>query len=819
MRFYKIVLPVFLIISSLLQAEGQSFVPRSSSQSICYAGDKVTRIYIPPPARLFRAKGSTGATIKVTYIGFNTEARAAMEYAISILSSILPADVTISVRAAWIQMTEAGILGSSGVSVYYKGSFFEANNPDAYYPVTLAEKIAGKSLNTSTEPDVLISLNSKMNWYTGTDGNTPADKFDLITVVLHEMCHGLGFNDTMNSNDTIGWYGLNSIPGIFDTFIENSGGRKLIDNYYFNNYSVELYSQLTSDQIYFNGPLLSNFTSGGRAKLYAPSKWASGSSISHLNESGTLQVNALMTPYIDKGEAIHDPGKLTMSILGDIGWINTRISHTPFRDTEQNPGHFDFNARIKSDTLYNKNMVGLVYSYDNFVKIDTTYLIYNAVNDSFNVALNYPEYGTGISYYLFAKDCFNRIYKLPSAGSKSPYSFFVGADTVKPKLSHTPLDYFFDKLDTLRISAIASDNIGIDSVYIEYRINNGNAKFLTLQNDSMNLWSNFLLIKKGLVKGGDSIQYKVIVVDKANLANIKTLPSAGYYIIHIEAISTVTDSYVTNFSANADDFVTRGFSVTQPTYFTSPALHTTHPYESPDKDDSSIEYTSVIRHPITVDVTGMIISFREIVLVEPGDPGSIFGSSDFFDYVIVEASKNFGKTWFWLDRGYDSRISPSFESAYNSSFSGMNSKAIGRQDMYELHTFDLRWSTAISKGDTIMIRFRLFSDPYAHGWGWAIDDLNIRSVAAPVEKVSADDIRLYPNPGTGRFNLDTRGLISGNKLRLSVLNSAGAKMKVMEIASGSENMIDISGYPPGIYILIINDGLKIRSIKYCLNGN
>ena len=34
-----------------------------------------------------------------------------------------------------------------------------------------------------------------------------------------------------------------------------------------------------------------------------------------------------MTPYIDKGEAIHDPGKFTISILGDLGWINTRIIH------------------------------------------------------------------------------------------------------------------------------------------------------------------------------------------------------------------------------------------------------------------------------------------------------------------------------------------------------------------------------------------------------------------------------------------------------------------------------------------------------------
>ena len=33
-------------------------------------------------------------------------------------------------------------------------------------------------------------------------------------------------------------------------------------------------------------------------------------------------------------------------------------------------------------------------------------------------------------------------------------------------------------------------------------------------------------------------------------------------------------------------------------------------------------------------------------------------------------------------------------------------------------------------------------------------------------------------------------------------------MNQMEITSGSENTIDISGYPSGIYILVINDDRK-----------
>ena len=82
----------------------------------------------------------------------------------------------------------------------------------ALYPVALAEKIAGKSLNDSLEADITLRINSSVNWYLGTDGNTPRQKYDLVTVVLHEICHGLGFFDSMNTDNNIGWYGVRFNP-------------------------------------------------------------------------------------------------------------------------------------------------------------------------------------------------------------------------------------------------------------------------------------------------------------------------------------------------------------------------------------------------------------------------------------------------------------------------------------------------------------------------------------------------------------------------------------------------------------------------------
>src|ERR1035437_4216074 len=191
---------------------------------------------------------------------------------------------------------------------------------------------------------------------------------------------------------------------IYDTFVENLAGNRLTDKSKFYNFSTGLKTQLVGGPLYFNGPLLKKYSilnnypklnnySPTRAKLYTPTTWDAGSSISHLDEQpATLQKDALMTPFIDFGEAIHNPGKYTFSILGDIGWINTRIIPHVLKDTEDHLSNIVLSATIKSDTLYNRDNVGVVYSYDNFLTIDTIYMTSVNSDDSFSTTVSVPSY-------------------------------------------------------------------------------------------------------------------------------------------------------------------------------------------------------------------------------------------------------------------------------------------------------------------------------------------------------------------------------------------------------------------------------------------
>lgn len=791
----------------------------SSITGVCYAGNKVNRIYIPPPDEFYKKAGlNSKGSITFYYTGFSSLAITAMEYAASILETMLPADAKLTILASWEKISTAEMLGNSRITGLAGGWGIDALNPLAYYPVALAEKITGKSLNDDLQGDMELTINSSINWYLGTDGNTPIQKYDLVTVVLHEICHGLGFFESMDTDGTLGWYGFNSIPMVYDTFIENFLGNKLTDSLKFLNYSTNLRSQLVGEQLYFDGPLLNKFTSGSRAKLWVPSTWDAGSSISHLDEDATLQANSLMTPFIDMGEAIHDPGKYTFSILGDLGWINTRIIHIPLVDTENHLIEIVLSTTIKSDTLYNRNKVGVVFSFNNFLSSDTLYLTSPNSDDTFSTTIGIPSYNSELQYYFFAEDYFLRLYRSPSLFEMLRYQVYIGTDTVKPVITHTPTDYYLETIDSISFKTTAIDNIGIDSVYVEYKVNTGQSKFIGLKAGISDSYNTIFNARVLLLKGGDSIQYRIFAKDSALVPNTSVLPETGYFVIDIEDIESTLSSYSTDFSGAATDFFNIGFDISKPTGFSRYGLHTKHPYESPEDNNKSYDFTALLRHPLKFNESGLLINFNEIVLVEPGEDGSLFGSSDFYDYVITEGSKNFGKTWFSLADGYDSRYATSWESAYNSSIVGQNSTFAGTESMLLKHTIFYRPSDKISAGDTLLLRFRLFSDPYANGWGWVIEDLKINSLVDAVEKISYEHVKVYPNPGNGliKISSDRAGFENGKPLPYKIFNSSGICIKNDHTSGGSETLVDISGSPSGIYIIVLYRDDGIKTIKYSL---
>ena len=263
-------------------------------------------------------------------------------------------------------------------------------------------------------------------------------------------------------------------------------------------------------------------------------------------------------------------------------------------------------------------------------------------------------------------------------------------------------------VDTISFNAKVTDNLGVDSVYVEYRVNDQQSKYIGLKAGNSDAFKAIILGKSLILHGGDSLKYRIFATDSAHFPNIAVLPVKGYFAVKIEEISNTLTNYSTNFVSASSDFFNIGFDISKPAGFVNYGLHTKHPYESPEDNNKSINYYSLLRHPIIFSEAGMIINFNEVVLVEPGEPGSVFGGEDFYDYVVLEGSKNFGKTWFGLTDGWDSRLVPAWESAYNNSIVGQNSTIPGNESMLNKHTIFYRPSDKISAGDTVLLRFRLF---------------------------------------------------------------------------------------------------------------
>lgn len=137
--------------------------------------------------------GGTGsATFDVTYSGFTTEARAAFQHAVDIWSVNLRSDVTIRVDAHFENLGANDLLGQAGPSSVH-ANFSGAPENNVWYIDALADALHGAD-NGSGDPDIVAQFNSEFeNWYFGLDGNPGNNEFDFVSVVLHELGHGLGF--------------------------------------------------------------------------------------------------------------------------------------------------------------------------------------------------------------------------------------------------------------------------------------------------------------------------------------------------------------------------------------------------------------------------------------------------------------------------------------------------------------------------------------------------------------------------------------------------------------------------------------------------
>lgn len=774
---------------------------------ICYASDEVHHSFIEPSHeyyQLLKSATTKKSTIEVTYTGFSVEAKRAFEYAVSIWENLIYSPVPIRIKADWVSLSQ-GVLASCGPADYFK-NFNSTQKWNVYYPIVLVEKMLGEEVNSPNQFDVIGSFNKDFtNWYFGIDGKTPVNQYDFVTTVMHELAHGLGFSGFFYSESRgRGGYGTDGLSAIFDQFVIDKDHNNLVNKSIYANPSNKLSLSLSSGWLEFNTNLVKNQI----PRLYAPSTWDDGSSIYHLDELTypASDTNSMMTPFAGKGEAVHDPGPNTLAIMYDMGWKTISIRHKQLKDIEFVSAPIDFSAEIVSDFDLDSSKVFLVYSGNKFVKADSVLMKSSDVPANFSASLSMGNV-TELNYFFSATDAMNRRLVFPADAPSRYLSFKIGTDKEAPVVTHEPVKYMVTTNLSAKIDAEVTDNIGLKSVKIEYFINGGGVKEIALLKDTTDVYSGNLVFPSGIVKDGDKISYRIVAVDSSSQANIGKSPLSGYHIFYIQGIQNPVEKYLNDFNTQTNDFISSDFTISTATGFDNQALNSAHPYSSPDTDEMNFNFVSILKYPIILKAGGKM-SFDEIVLVEPGETGAKFGVDEFWDYVIVEGSKDGGNNWKPLIDGYDSNAQSSWLTLYNSATVGQNSTAVPDKNLFVKREFELLAKGNFQVGDTIQVRFRLYSDPYAHGWGWIIDKLVIQDFGTDVNslEISSGEVVFYPNPASDLLNFQLQTKSEIDKLVLKGFNSSGKIVYNQQFGVGSSSFktsIDVSNFIPGLYLFSI----------------
>ncbi len=208
-------------------------------------------------------------------------------------SALTTSSGPIVIQITWRNFGSTNVLGSAGPAALYPTS-------DGYITAPLWNTRANSDANGAT-PEIYVSLNSAANWYTGS-GTPSGGQIDLESVVLHELGHGLGFLGLESPGST-------SLPSSTYDYEVTYLGTPYLQT---ANPSAALVSN----------NLNINVSDSYQYRVYAPTSWNLGSSLSHFDENtypdGSPGV--LMTPSIAAGDTHRNLDAPVLGVMSQIGW-------------------------------------------------------------------------------------------------------------------------------------------------------------------------------------------------------------------------------------------------------------------------------------------------------------------------------------------------------------------------------------------------------------------------------------------------------------------------------------------------------------------
>lgn len=266
---------------------------------------------------------------------------------------------------------------------------------------------------------------------------------------------------------------------------------------------------------------------------------------------------------------------------------------------------------------------------------------------------------------------------------------------------------------------------------------------------------------------------------------------------HITYFSSANDIYVQNLTK-------QGFSGAASTE--RKGYHTNHGYSN------NTEYILQLLNPIKVAAAEATVLYKDVAILEPGSVGSVFGTPEFNDYVVLEASRD-GLDWTPLADGYNARYKTEWLNAFTN-------PAIGTKSMLTDHSVNML--DKFAAGDTVLIRFRVSTNASVSSWGWALDYVAVQQQPTETENEQPDiraGISVYPNPSKGSFSLayevTQAGAVSYEVVDAFGRAVAGKSLGMKSPGSYTEEVVtDGTLVGPHLLVLRTRAGKKITRIIF-----
>lgn len=226
------------------------------------------------------------------------------------------------------------------------------------------------------------------------------------------------------------------------------------------------------------------------------------------------------------------------------------IGHTPLADTEDAIGPYTIEAQVTPGSSAVGSSIFVHYGYDGV--IDDSIAMTVVSGDLYSGAIPGPGSNALVTYFISAADQNGFRNTLPTVAPVQYFSFSVGPDTIAPQTSHQQLTVINQLMPWASIEVVATDERGIDTVFVEFSINQGAVNSFSLSG-SDSLFSGQFPLTVGDLQIADSILYSIFVRDGA-LANNQTV--IGPIVVDVRRIRQYLQQQIIDIPDNDPSGVT-----------------------------------------------------------------------------------------------------------------------------------------------------------------------------------------------------------------------------------------------------------------------